>query len=107
MRRDYEILVARMNCEIAHGHVRKISAGVLRPLSATIERDPEAELGADKQQVLIDQIFLHDMRVTAHIAYRRNYLCPCLPIVHCPVNVRTHVAEGVRIDGGVGRSEEY
>src|ERR1051325_239825 len=36
--RDHEILVARMNCEIAHGHVRKISAGVLRPLSATIER---------------------------------------------------------------------
>ena len=91
-----------MNCEIAHRDVRKLTAGVLRPLPAAVERDPKSELSANEKQILIDEVFLNNVRITSDVTYRRNDLRPRLPIIVSPVNVWPHVAESMRIESRVG-----
>ena len=53
-----EIVVARMDGEVAHRDGREVAALVLRPLLAAVERDPEAELGAEEEQVAVHEILL-------------------------------------------------
>ncbi len=65
MRGNYQSMIARVNCKIAHGNVWHFTALVLRPLLATIERNPKAQLRADEQKIFVNQIFFHYVRVTA------------------------------------------
>ena len=59
-------MLARMNREVAHGHVRQVRRE-LRPLPAAVERDEQPELGADEQQIRVDEILLDDVGVALDV----------------------------------------
>ena len=63
---QHEIVVARLNGEIAHRHRGQLASLELRPVRAAIDRDPQPEFGAEKQQPRIDAVLLDDVGVTTH-----------------------------------------
>ena len=63
---DVETHLARMDRQIAHRHRRKAAPLELRPGFAAVDRDKQPELGAEEEQVLLDQVLLDDVRVAAH-----------------------------------------
>src|SRR5207248_1660406 len=81
-----------------------VAALVLCPLASAVERDPEAELRAEEKEVGTDEVFLDDMRVAAHGRAFRDERRPGLPVVGRLVDVGAHVAEGVQVEGDVGRA---
>ena len=101
MRRDHEIVVSRMDRQIAHRYRGEIAALVVRPLVAAVQRDPEAELGAEEEKVRVRQVFLDDVRVSAHRTIRGDQRRPGLPVVAGAVRVRPRVSEHVQVEGGV------
>src|SRR5262249_33815522 len=66
VRREHEIAIPRLDGEIAHRDRREMATFELCPMDAAIERNPQTELGAEKQQLRIDGIFLDDVRVAAY-----------------------------------------
>ena len=42
-----------------------------------VDRDEQAELGADEEQVAVDEVLLHDVRVARHVG--RGQVCQVLP----------------------------
>jgi len=48
VRCDHQITIARMNRQVAYRDVRQVTAFVLRPLLAAVDRNPQSELGSDK-----------------------------------------------------------
>src|SRR6185503_12797186 len=63
MRGNYEIVVARMDGEVAHRNRRHVSAFVSGPVRATIQGNPKTELGTKEKEVLVGEIFLDDVGV--------------------------------------------
>ena len=61
-----EIIIARLNCQIAHRHRRETAAFELRPRLPAVNRDIKSKLGAEKKQVRFHDIFLDNMGVTAN-----------------------------------------
>ena len=61
---ENELVVARMNRDVAHCHRGKATALELRPALAAIDRNEETELGSEEEQVRLDQIFFDHVRVT-------------------------------------------
>ena len=51
VRGDDQVVVARMNRQVANRDVRQIAALVLRPLRAAVERNPQPEFRAEEEQV--------------------------------------------------------
>src|ERR1700686_5205729 len=104
MCREYEVIVARLDRKITHGHCRKVPTFELRPMYAAVDRDPQAKLGAEKQQLRIDGVFLDDVRVAAYALgiLPADQRPPGLSKGGCRINVRRHVAESVPIKSDIG-----
>ena len=51
VRRDHEIVIARMDREVAHGDRRQVATLVPRPVLAAVHRDPEAELRPEEEEL--------------------------------------------------------
>ena len=104
MCREHEVIVARLNRKITHRHCRKVPTLELRPMRAGVDRDPQSELGAEKQQLRIDGVFLDDVRVAAYALgiLPADQRPPGLSKVGCSINVRRHVAESVPIKSDIG-----
>ena len=66
MRRDHQIVIPRLNRDITHCDSGEVAALVTRPLIATVERDPQPELGAEEKQIGIDEILANNVRVAAN-----------------------------------------
>src|SRR5215469_1189928 len=56
MRGENQIIVPRMNRQVANGNRRKMVALELRPAFSAINRNPESEFRADEKKVGFDQI---------------------------------------------------
>src|SRR5438093_3136108 len=62
MRRQDQVVLARMSRDIAHGDRRQVP-GKLSPLPAAIDRNKQPELGSNKKQIAIDAVLANHMRV--------------------------------------------
>src|ERR1043165_1140400 len=87
-----------MNRKVAHSDIGKIATFVLCPLPSAINRDPQPEFSADKQEIFVDKIFLDDVCITVHVAGRSDDLSPCVAKVARLINVWAHVAKGVQVE---------
>ncbi len=68
MGRDHQVVIARVDREIPHRHARQVAPLVVRPALPAVQRHPQADLGAKKEQILIHQIFFYHVGIAA---YRR------------------------------------
>src|SRR6266851_9871653 len=78
MRGDYQVVVTRMNRKVANRNVCQFTALVLRPLLATVKRNPQAHFSSHEQKILIHQIFFYYVRIAADGAIASDYRRPCL-----------------------------
>ena len=88
--RKNQIVIARLNCQIANGNGGKMVAFKLRPVFSTIDRDPKSKFGAEKKKIWLDQILLDYVRVSAN-AFRVlgcNKRRPGLTVISRLENVR-------------------
>ena len=101
-----EIVIARLDGQIAHGDRGKTASFELRPGFAAIDRNKQTELGPEEQQVRLNQIFLDDVRISAHTLelLRRHERSPGLAEIGGAKHVRRVVAKGVAIESGVSRA---
>src|SRR5215471_14258761 len=66
MRGENQVIVPRMNRQVANGNSRKMVALELRPALSAINRNPESKLRADEKKVWLYQIFLNHVRVSTN-----------------------------------------
>src|SRR6476620_3597112 len=106
MRGENQIVVPRVNRQVANGNGRKMVALELRPIFSAINRDPESKLRAEEKKIGFNQILFDYMRVSANAfcVLRRNERRPGLTEISGLVNVRCHVAKGMPIKSGVSRA---
>src|SRR5262249_61850890 len=104
VRREDEVVVARVDLDLAHGHAREIPALELRPASPAVGRDPEAELGPDEEERRLDGVLLDAVRVSPNALLRRHDPLPRLPVIRSAADPGSHVAEGVAGEGPGGGS---
>src|ERR1019366_7428207 len=97
MRRDDEILLARLEREVPHGDGREVAALELDPRLPRVERDPEPELRPEVEEAGPDRVFLDHVRPAADARRRADDPLPRLPGVARRADPRRHVAEGVPI----------
>src|SRR5204863_3969858 len=92
VRREHQIMIARMDGEIAHGDSREMVALELRPVLSAIDRNEESELSADEHEVLVYEIVFHDVRITADAfrILRGDQRRPGLAVIRRAKNVRRH-----------------
>src|SRR5439155_18386378 len=57
--RENQIVVTRVDSEIADGNSGKMVAFELRPIFSSIDRDPKAKFGAEKEEIGFDRTFLN------------------------------------------------
>ena len=98
MGRNNQVRLARLDGDVAHSHVRQASLE-LRPMRAAVDRNEQPEFGAHKQQIRINQILAHYVRVAGKLLCGKR--CPGLAVVFGPVDVGLHVASGVAIKSRV------
>src|SRR5215472_7388330 len=91
-----------MDDEVADGDAREIAPLVLRPLLPAVDGDPETELRAEEEEILIDEILAEDVRVAADRRVGGDHRRPRLAEVARAVGVRLHVAERVEVERGEG-----
>src|SRR5205814_9125913 len=91
-----------MNNDIAHRDARKLVALVLRPMFSLIERNPQAEFSAEKEQIRGDSVFFDYVSKTAHAAVGPDDRRPCFAIVGSFIDVRIHVSKGMAVKSSVG-----
>ena len=105
VRGDDEVVVARLDDEVAHGDRGELVALEAGPGLAAVDRDPQAELGAEEQQVRLLRVFLDDVRVAADAAcvLRRDERLPGLAVVARHVEPRVVIAERVAVERRVSR----
>src|SRR3569623_1975111 len=96
VRRDDQIALARVNLDLAHRDVGEVVTLELRERLAAVDRDPQAELGAEEQQIFLDRVFLDRVRVAANVIGAEAR--PGLAVVGRAIDTRRHVAERVAID---------
>ena len=65
--------------QVAHRDRREVAALELRPALAAVDRDPQPELGAEEQQVLLDRVLLDHVRVAADALSARRAASSVLP----------------------------
>src|SRR4030095_4792227 len=106
MRGENQIVVPRMNRQVANGNGRKIVALKLRPAFSAINRNPESKLRADEEKIWLDQIFFNHMRVPTDAlrVLRSDERRPGLTEISGLENVRRHVAKSMPIKSGVRRA---
>ena len=66
VRSQDEVVLPRMNRQVAHRHRRETASLELRPGLAAIDRNKEPELRAEEEQVLLDEVLLDDVGVAAN-----------------------------------------
>src|SRR5215468_990020 len=67
-----QVVVARVDQQVVHTHGRQ-TGHELFPLGAAIDRNEDAELGSDKEQVLVLRVLADDVNVTdRQVAYDRS-----------------------------------
>src|SRR5664280_2743228 len=98
VRRDDEVLLARLEREVADGDGREIAALELGPGLPRVERDPEPELGPEVEEAGPDGVLLDHVRPAADARRRAGDPLPRLPGVARRVDPRRHVAEGVPVE---------
>ena len=96
-----QIVVARLNGQVPDRNGRNVATLELRPVSAGIGGDPQAELRAHEQQMRLDGVFLDDVNVAADSfrLLRRGQRRPRLSKVGGDIHVRRHVPERVPVEG--------
>src|SRR6266566_6988568 len=97
MRCEGEIVFARLDGQIANGNSRKMVAFKLCPVFSPIDRDPKSKLGAEKEEVWFDHVFLDHVSVSANAfdvlcAHERR---PRFSIIGRFENKRRHVTKGM------------
>src|SRR5215472_12341269 len=103
MCRENQIVVPRMNCQVANRNGWKMVALELCPAASAIDRNPESEFRAKEKKIGLNQIFLDHVRVSTN-ALRvlwRNECRPGFTKIGRLKNVRSHVAKRMPIEGGV------
>src|SRR5205814_795266 len=75
----------------------------LGPLRDAGHRDPHTEFRAAEEQVLLDGIFLDDVRVAPHALPGSDDAGPGLAGIGRAIHPRRHVPEGVAIEGRIRR----
>src|SRR5215471_8922016 len=103
MRSEHQIVVARVNCQVANRNRREMVALKLCPALSAIDRNPEPEFGAKEKKIGLNQIFFDHVRVSANAlrVLRRNEWRPSFTKVGGLKNVRRHVAEGMPVKSSV------
>ena len=101
VRREDEVVVARMDLEVADRDVGEVPALELRPRGAAVRRDPEAELGPEEKERRVDRVFLDHVRVSADPVLGPGDPRPGLSEVGRAVGERPHVPEHVEVEGRV------
>src|SRR6266567_3501263 len=101
MRRQDQVVLARMNRDVAHRDRRQVP-GKLSPLAAAIDRDKQSELGSNKKQIAIDAVFANHVRVALD-RVRRERL-PRLAEIGGLEDVNLHVASLMAIERDVSGS---
>ena len=95
MRRNDQIVCARMNLQIVHAHRRGIADS--HPMCALIERSEQTEVRARIEQLWIYRIFADNFdRVVRRQTFADNAL-PCLTEIACAQNHRTIVAGAISV----------
>ena len=105
MRGENQIVIPRMNRQVANSNRRKMVALELRPAFSAIDRNPESKLRADEEEIWLDQIFFNHVRVSTNAlrVLSTDQRCPGLTEISGPKNLRRHVAKSVPIKSGVCR----
>ena len=70
MRGDHEIIVARVDREVAHGDTRQVPSLESCPAAAVVNGHIEPELGAEEHEFRVDEILLDHVGVATHPAAR-------------------------------------
>src|SRR6476660_2802167 len=106
MRGENQIVVPRVNRQVANGNGRKMVALELRPACSAINRNPESKLRANEKKIGLDQIFCNHVRVSTNALriLSSNKRRPGLTEISGLESVRRHVAKSMPIEGGVGRA---
>src|SRR5262245_46060463 len=106
MRAENQIVIPRVNREVANGNGRKMVALKLRPDFSAIDRNPESQFRSKEKKIGFNQILLDHMRVTANAlsVLSTNERRPGLTEIGGLENVRRHVAESMPIKNGVRRA---
>ena len=106
MRGENQIVIPRLNRQVANGNGRKMVAFELRPVFSAINRNPQSKLRAEEKKIRLNQIFLDHVRVSANAlrVLRRNERRPGLAEISGLENVRRHVAKSMAIESGVSRA---
>src|SRR5262245_11482430 len=103
---ENQIVIARLNRQIANGNGRKIVALKLRPAFSAINRNPESEFRAGEKKVRLNQIFFNYVSVSTNALriLSTDERRPGLTEISSLINVRRHVAKSMPIKSGVSRS---
>src|SRR5439155_1887512 len=104
--RENQIVVTRVDSEIADGNSGKMVAFELRPIFSSIDRDPKAKFGAEKEEIGFDRIFLDHMSVStdAFRVLRGHERRPGFAVIRRFENIRRHVAKSMPIKRRVSRA---
>ena len=78
VRRDDQIVVARMDQDVVDARGRQVVHELL-PALAAVERDEQAELRADVEQILVLRILAHDLDVAERRQVARRCSCHVWP----------------------------
>ena len=98
VRREHEVVVARMDPEVAHRDVGEVSSLELRPRGAAVRRNPEAEFRSEEEERGLHRVLLEDVRVAADPFVRPGDSRPGLPEVRGAARPRRHVAGHVEVE---------
>src|ERR1043166_9615219 len=93
-----------MNRQVPHGDTRHFSTLVARPFPSSVEGNPQSKFCSEEKEILVDQVFLDDMRVPSDGTIGRDERHPCLAITRGFVRVRLHVAKRVHVESRVDRA---
>src|SRR4029453_9748326 len=106
MRAENQIVIPRVNRQVANGNGRKMVALKLRPAFSAINRNPESKLRADEKKIWLHQIFFNDVRESTNAlrVLSTDERRPGLTEIICLENVRRHVAKSMPIESGVRRA---
>src|SRR4029077_8499719 len=107
MRGENQIVVPRLNRQVANGNGRKMVAFKLRPAFSAINRKPKSKLRAQEKKIGLDQIFFYHVRVSTNALriLRGDERRPRLTEISGLKNVRRHVAKGMPIKRGISRAD--
>src|SRR3954462_9102448 len=66
MRGENQIIVPRVNCQVANGNGRKMVPFKLRPACSAIDRNPESKFRTEEKKIGLDQVFFNHVRVSTN-----------------------------------------